>query len=130
MMASKKLSPKFWFDAVHTANHILNRSSTKALKVITPYEAYYGRKPNVSYFRVFGSLSYVHVEKKDRGKLDVKAKKAVFIGYPVESKGYRFYVPETGEVILSRNAYIAENKVYDKEEEVPEFISKNDYGFF
>ncbi|KAH7296027.1 hypothetical protein KP509_26G005100 [Ceratopteris richardii] len=129
MMISKKLSPKFWFDAVYTANHILNRSSTKALKVITPYKAYYGKKPNVSYFKVFGSQAYVHIEKKDCGKLDVKAIKTVFIGYAIESKGYKVYIQETRSIVLSCNTYISKNQIYDKKAEILDFIKEDDYAF-
>ncbi|KAH7307549.1 hypothetical protein KP509_22G064900 [Ceratopteris richardii] len=114
MMSSKKLSPKFWFYVVHTTSHILNRSSSKSLKFIAPYEAYYGKKPNVGYFKVFGSPNYVHIERKDRGKLDIKVIKAVFIGYAIEGKGYKFYVSDTADILLSCIAYISENQIFDK----------------
>ena len=36
-----------------TAVFILNRAPTKALKVKTPFEAWYGRKPSVSFLQTF-----------------------------------------------------------------------------
>jgi hypothetical protein len=44
-----------WGEAVVTAVYILNRSPTKALNGMTPYEAWHGRKLAVSHLRVFGS---------------------------------------------------------------------------
>jgi hypothetical protein len=39
----------FWGEAVVTVVYILNRSPTKALNGMTPYEAWHGRKPAVSH---------------------------------------------------------------------------------
>ena len=44
----------------------------------TPYERWYGRKPDVSHFR-------------ERRKLDTKSKKMRFVGYSLTSKGYRLF---------------------------------------
>ena len=48
----------YWGEAVMTAIHLLNRSSTKALDGKTPYEAWHGRKPVVSHLRVFVCLAF------------------------------------------------------------------------
>ena len=48
MMKAKKMPTLFWGEAVTTAVFILNRAPTKALKGKTPFEAWHGRKPNVS----------------------------------------------------------------------------------
>jgi hypothetical protein len=54
---------------VVTAVYILNRSPTKALNGMTPYEAWHGRKPAVSHLRVFGCLAFTkelgHISKLD-----------------------------------------------------------------
>ena len=49
MMKSKSMSARFWGEAVTTAVFILNRAPTKALTSKTPFEAWYGRKPSVSF---------------------------------------------------------------------------------
>jgi hypothetical protein len=49
--------------------YILNRSLTKALNGMTPYEAWHGRKPTVSHLRVFGCLAFTK-ELGHIGKLD------------------------------------------------------------
>ena len=46
--------PSFlWGEAIHTAIHTLNRCITKAVEGKTPYEAWTGKKPNISHFRIF-----------------------------------------------------------------------------
>jgi len=54
---------------------------------ITPYEAWCGRKPNISHLRVFGCIAYAHVPNEKRRKLDDKSVKCIFIGYCEKTKG-------------------------------------------
>ena len=53
-----------------TAVFILNRAPTKALKGKTPFEAWHGRKPNVSFVRTFGCVGHVKNTKPHLGKLE------------------------------------------------------------
>ena len=59
MIQSKGLSLKYWAEAINCANYIVNRTPTKALKNITPEEAWTKIKPDVSHFHVFGSIAWV-----------------------------------------------------------------------
>ena len=56
MMKAKKMPVEFWGEAVTTAVFILNRAPTKALKCKTSFEAWYGRKPSVSFLQTFGCI--------------------------------------------------------------------------
>jgi hypothetical protein len=56
MMKVKKMPAEFWSEAVTTAMFILNRMPTKAVKGKTPFEVWRGRKPNVSFIRMFGCI--------------------------------------------------------------------------
>ena len=87
----------YWGEAVVTAVYILNRSPTKALDGMTPYEAWHGRKPAVSHLRVFGCLAFAK-ELGHIGKLDDRSTPGVFIGYAEGSKAYRILDPETQHV--------------------------------
>jgi hypothetical protein len=51
---------------------------------MTPEEKFTSKKPNVSHFKVFGCIAYVHVPDEKRSKLDPKADKCIFIGYSLE----------------------------------------------
>jgi transposase InsO family protein len=48
----------YWGEAVMTAVHLLNRSPTSALDGKTPYEAWHGHKPVVSYMCIFDCLAF------------------------------------------------------------------------
>ena len=116
MIKGKHLPDMFWMEALMCANYVLNRCPTKALKVITPYEAWNGHKPMVSHMRVFGCLAYALVPSQQRHKLDDKAKKCIFVGYSAESKGYRLYYPLMNTIIVSRDVVFIENSDFPMHE--------------
>lgn len=72
-----------------------------------------GKKPNLSYLRVFGSEAYVHVEKQFRKKLDAKTKKMLLVGYQTESSNYRLYDPTIKYVLVSQNIIFNETPSYE-----------------
>jgi len=116
MLGDAELPPTFWAQALSTAVYLRNRSPTKALKDITPYEAWTGEKPNVEHLRTFGCTAYAHVPKDERKKLDSKAKRCILLGYGTETKGYRLYDPEKRRVFYSRDVDFCE----EKEDEINE----------
>ena len=64
--------PKFlWGEAINHAVYLKNRTPTKALDEKTPYEVFYGVKPNLKGLLEFGSKVCVH--KTDGTKLDGRA---------------------------------------------------------
>ena len=82
--------------------HVLNRSATKSLRGKTPYECWYGRKPNVSNFRTFGSLVHVKVT-GNLGKLEDRSKEMIFVGYEHGSKAYRCLDHASLKLCISRD---------------------------
>ncbi|MCO5583253.1 hypothetical protein L7F22_037162 [Adiantum nelumboides] len=107
MLKAKSLPHKLWMEAVACATHVLNRCSTCALKAIPPYEAWYDKKPVVSYLYVFDCLAYAHIPQQLRGKFDDKAVKCIFVGYSSVSKGYRLYNPATNKISKRRDIIFA-----------------------
>ena len=94
------LIPKsFWAKALSTAVYLRNRSPTKAVEGKTPYEVIHGEKPKVGHLRVFGCTAYSHISKDERRKLDANAQKCIFLGYPINRKGYRLYDQRNCKVI-------------------------------
>ena len=108
MLIDAKLPQRFW--ALSTAVYLKNRSPTKAVKDVTPYEAWRKEKPKVEHLRVFGWDAYAHVPKDERHKLDSKAKKCIFLGYGQGTKGYRLYDPQRRKVFYSRDVKFNETK--------------------
>ncbi len=53
-----------------TATYLRNRSPTKAVSGMTPYEAWTGEKPQMQGLRIFGCQAFAHIPKDERKKLD------------------------------------------------------------
>ncbi|GKD83852.1 retrovirus-related pol polyprotein from transposon TNT 1-94 [Tanacetum coccineum] len=49
------------------------------------------KKPDLSFFHVFGSLCYPTNEHEDLGKFDAKADIGIFVGYAHAKKAFRIY---------------------------------------
>ncbi|GJY25240.1 retrovirus-related pol polyprotein from transposon TNT 1-94 [Tanacetum coccineum] len=49
------------------------------------------KKPNLSFFHVFGSLCYPTNDNEDLGKFDAKADIGIFVGYVPAKKAFRIY---------------------------------------
>jgi hypothetical protein len=67
MIFNAGLSKMYWAEAVTTAAYVRNRVVTSSTGV-TPYERWYGRKPNVSHLKVFGCNGYALVPESERRK--------------------------------------------------------------
>ncbi|KRX22718.1 Retrovirus-related Pol polyprotein from transposon TNT 1-94 [Trichinella nelsoni] len=89
MLIDANLSPYLCAQAVGTANYLRNRCRTKALRKMTPEEAWSGRKPNLAHLKVFGCLAMIHVPSGQQKKWDPKSEERIFVGYCETSKGYR-----------------------------------------
>ncbi|GFS52567.1 retrovirus-related Pol polyprotein from transposon TNT 1-94 [Trichonephila clavipes] len=79
-------------------NRIGHKNQTK-----TPFELYCGKKPSVKHLKTFGCKAYVVISKQLRNKLNMKAKKGIMIGYAMQTKGYRVWIPEEEKVIETCN---------------------------
>ena len=118
MLADSELPHSFWAEALSTAAYLVNRSPTKTLDDKTPFEAWYRKKPNVNHLRVFGCLTYIHIPKDERKKLDPKAKRCIFLGYGTSRKGYRLYNRKTSSITHSRDIICNESsKGWESKEE-------------
>ena len=67
----------------------------------------------MSNLRVFGCICFFHVPDELRTKLDAKSKKAIFVGYPKDSKGYKLYCLATNRFTTSRNVSFFEDRFHD-----------------
>nr|CAD41912.2 OSJNBa0033G05.13 [Oryza sativa Japonica Group] len=111
MLSNAGLPKQFWAEAVSTACYLINRSPSYANKK-TPIEVWSGSPANYSDLKVFGCTAYAHV---DNGKLEPRAIKCIFLGYPSSVKGYKLWCPETKKVVISRNVVFHESiMLHDK----------------
>jgi len=108
MLKAKGMPNYFRAEVVTCAVYLINRSPTRSVPNTTPIEVWSGFKPNVQHLKVFGSITYAHVPKAARSKLDDKAEKTIFIGY--KHGGYKLYNLMTKKVIISRDVTFAEDE--------------------
>lgn len=108
MILQAELDKMFWEEAVLTAAYITNRTQSSINKNKTPYELWFGKKPNVSHMKVFGCIAYARVPDALRSKLDNKGIKCRFVGY--SENGYRLWSEEEGRIIHSRNVIFDEKR--------------------
>ena len=100
MLFAAKLPPRLWEFSISHAVYVRNRSPTHALSGKTPYEAWFGKKPDVSHFREFGCDVWVKDEQRS-SKLQPKAKKGKFLGF-VDGSGSIRYLDGSNSVKVSR----------------------------
>eukprot|EP00795_Rhopilema_esculentum_P014459 gene14460-biopygen4243 len=110
MLHAAKLTNDFWGEAVATAVILRNRSPTKAVKDMTPYESFYGIKPDVAHLKVFGCDAYMHIPKELTKKFDSRSRKCIFVGYSLYRKAYRLFDPRTKKLYESRDVVFVENE--------------------
>ena len=80
MLTEEKVSERFWAFAVHTAVHVMNRCILHSHESKTPYELIFGKKPNVDYFRIFGSKSWILRKGTNLGKFEDRSDEGLFFG--------------------------------------------------
>lgn len=83
---------KFWGECVLAAVYLINRTPSKNLKNISPYERLFHRPPNYKYLHVFGCLCYAQTSRVGRDKFQPRGVPCVFLGYPPRHSGYRLLI--------------------------------------
>jgi hypothetical protein len=104
MMHHQHVEKNHWAEAVNTSVYLINRTLCAAWSNKTPFELCYGKQPNLSHLKVFGSKGYAHVDKSKRKKLDDKTFPCVFLGYAMTSKGYRVWDLVSQKLVIVRSA--------------------------
>ena len=67
-----------------------------------------GNKPNVKYFRIFGSTCFILKDIENVGKFDSQSHKGIFLGYSSTCKAYWVYNKRTKKVMETVNVVINE----------------------
>nr|GEU93460.1 Gag-Pol polyprotein [Tanacetum cinerariifolium] len=87
MLIFSKAPMFLWAEAVATACYTQNRSLIHTRHHKTPYEMVHNKKPDLTFFRVFGALWYPTNDNEDLGKHQTTADTGIFIGYAPSRKG-------------------------------------------
>jgi hypothetical protein len=92
---------RFCAEAINTACYSINRLYLHRILKKTSYELLTGKKPNVSYFRVFGSKCFILIKRGRKSKFAPKAVEGFLLGYDSNTKAYRVFNKSTGLVEVS-----------------------------
>jgi hypothetical protein len=81
MLDEYKTPDRFWVEAINTACYSINRLYLQRILKKTSYELLTSKKPNVSYFRVFGSKCFILIKRGRSSKFAPKAVEGFLLGY-------------------------------------------------
>eukprot|EP00253_Pinus_taeda_P014831 PITA_14831 len=118
MLHDQGLPLILWAEACNIVVYLQNRSPHHALGNVTSEEAFFGKKPNVGHFRIFGCLTYSYVPKEKRTKLDLTTDKGIFVGYSETSKTYRIYIPAQRKVVVRQDVKFEEERAFKRSREL------------
>eukprot|EP00253_Pinus_taeda_P033552 PITA_33552 len=110
MLHDQILRVHLWAEACNTIVYLQNRSPHRILGMKTPMEAYSGKRPDVSHFRIFGSSFCCHVTKDARKKLDPTTNLGILVGYTDTPHNYWVYLPSTQRIVVRRDLKFDEQK--------------------
>jgi transposase InsO family protein len=108
MLGEYKTQEQFWSEAVNTACHAINCLYLHRLLNNTSYKLLTGNKPNVSYFRVFGSKCYILVKRGRHSKFSPKGVEGFLLGYDSNTKAYRVFNKSSGLVKVTSDVVFDE----------------------
>jgi hypothetical protein len=101
MLDEYKTPDLFWAEAINTACYSINRLYLHRILKKTSYELLTGKKPNVSYFRVFGSKCFILIKRGRNSKFAPKAVEGFLHSYDSNTKTYRVFNKSTRLVEVS-----------------------------
>jgi hypothetical protein len=92
---------RFWAEAINTACYSINRLYLHRILKKISYELLTGKKPNVSYFRVFGSKCFILIKRGRSSKFAHKAVEGFLLEYDSNTRAYGVFNKSTGLVEVS-----------------------------
>lgn len=111
-----------WTYAVQTAAVVRNRCFNNRTKQ-TPYYMLTGRQPNIARMQKFGHMCYAY--KRQKGKLDSRCERDIFVGYDKNSPAYMVYYPSTTKIQKHRLVEFVNKKSGEKQDAEDEFVIQN-----
>ena len=124
MLYNKDVTRNLWGEAINTAYHTINTVYFRPDTKKTPYELWKGRKPNVKYFRIFGSNCFILKDRENVGKFDSRSDEGIFLGYSSTSKAYQVYSRRNMKVMETMNVVIDESSDSISEKSIEELTKE------
>ncbi|GMG18240.1 unnamed protein product [Phytophthora fragariaefolia] len=112
LMLQAKLPHYLWEYAVRSAVHTRNRVISRSDPTMTPFEKFWGRKPDLKFVKTFGQRCVAMIPPRERTakyKFRSKGQRGVFIGSDPQRKGFFVYVSgRRHAVVHSRSVIVLE----------------------
>jgi hypothetical protein len=116
MLDEYKTPDRFWAEAINTACYSINMLYLHQILKKTSYELITGKKPNVYYFRVFGSKCFILIKRGRYSKFAPKAVEGFLLGYDSNTRAYRVFNKSTGLVEVSCDIVFDETNGFQVEQ--------------
>nr|GEX85960.1 hypothetical protein [Tanacetum cinerariifolium] len=100
-------------EAMLTACYLLKRVSNKR-NMITPYELWTKRKPNLNYLRVWGCRALVKLPDLKLKTLGERGIECIFVGYAEHFNAFRFYIIEPNDSVLINSIIELMDDIFDE----------------
>ncbi|KAH9754208.1 Integrase catalytic domain-containing protein [Citrus sinensis] len=101
----------------------INRCPSTAIELKTPYEVWSGKLTDYTKLRIFGCTAYAHIK---QGKLELRALKCAFLGYPSGTKGYKLWCVDLKppKYIISRDVIFNQSEMLKNQTSAQSTIQK------
>lgn len=110
ILAHSSMPPSFWHHTFQMATYLLNILPNKKLNNKSPTQILYLKDPSYSLLRVFGCLCFPLHPSTKINKLQSRSPPCVFLGYPQNHRGLKYYDISSGKIIISRHVVFDESK--------------------
>ncbi|KAF4143322.1 Integrase core domain [Phytophthora infestans] len=108
LMLQADMPHYLWEYAIRSAVHTRNRFLAKGDKTKTPFEKFWGRKPDMKHVKTFGQRCVVYIPSEERStkfQFRPKGRAGIFLGSDPERKGYLYTSRVEGIVLSTARAW-------------------------
>lgn len=114
MINQSGLGPELWAEASNTAVYTLNRCLTSRNQEKTPYEMWFGKKPDVRNLHYFGQRAVVMYRDYPRNKWNTKGTIHRFVGYTDVYNTFKFLDEKDFRIYVSCDVEFLDDETKDK----------------
>lgn len=117
LLHDAQLPGTYWAEAAATVMYLRDFIPSARHPGVTPFELWYGKKPDISHLRAFGCTAYARIPEDivlgpgGNGKLADRSIKAVLIGY-FGRGSYRLLDRTNGRIFRSRDVVFEEGRAH------------------
>ena len=122
MMFTSHAPKHLWSEALLTAVYLVNRLPSKIMSFKSLKDVFLHHYPKVQLgpelsLHIFGCVAYLHQSQPGVGKLSPRALKVAFVGYSNTQKGYKFYDPSSGKIIIATRVTFDDSKIFFQDQQ-------------